>query len=197
MKKKVPAPILRLCGLVCIFILAAVAYGPAQDAWINEVEFAPFIVMPEELLYRIIDGDEGLYIVDIRPREAWEKVPNRWKWRCKICDQEFDSPYEAQRHVTEDCLPTRGCARCGLSLNGMRWQAKYCSASCRVMDSRDRGAGVPTRRTNKRVAVKVGATTTTTVERSTSVVDYCDHCRANRPHHQMPDGYWVCDKCGK
>ena len=74
MKKKVPAPILRLCGLVCIFILAAVAYGPAQDAWINEVEFAPFIVMPEELLYRIIDGDEGLYIVDIRPREAWEKI---------------------------------------------------------------------------------------------------------------------------
>ena len=130
-----------------------------------------------------------------KARQPWEKVPNKWKWRCKICDRDFDSTYEAEKHIVEDCLPTRGCARCQCSLKGMRWQTKYCSASCRVMDSRDRNAGKPTRAMKKQAAARATATANCKAVVK-SVLDWCDHCNRRQLHRQMPDGYWECENCG-
>ena len=72
------------------------------------------------------------------PQKAWEKVPNKPLYRCKICGQPFETDRQAWAHVEQDCIPCRECAYCGGSLYGKRWHARFCSPSCRVMGSRKR-----------------------------------------------------------
>ena len=60
------------CAAVFLLLTAAVP-AVTQDVWINEIEFAPYIVMPEELLYMIADGRSDFLIVDIRSRESYER----------------------------------------------------------------------------------------------------------------------------
>ncbi|HUT65950.1 MAG TPA: rhodanese-like domain-containing protein [Spirochaetota bacterium] len=58
------------CAIVFFLLFAAVPAMP-QDVWINEIEFAPYIIMPEELLYKIIGGENDYLIIDIRPAEDY------------------------------------------------------------------------------------------------------------------------------
>jgi rhodanese-related sulfurtransferase len=54
-----------------VILLCVTARAVPQDVWINELEFAPYIVMPEELLYRIIDGEHDCLVIDIRSKESY------------------------------------------------------------------------------------------------------------------------------
>jgi rhodanese-related sulfurtransferase len=38
-----------------------------QDTFTNEIEFASYIIMPEELLYRVAAGEGAYLLIDIRP----------------------------------------------------------------------------------------------------------------------------------
>jgi len=58
------------CAIV-FFLLFAAAPAVPQDVWINEIEFAAYIIMPEELLYKIIGGENGCLVIDIRPVEDY------------------------------------------------------------------------------------------------------------------------------
>jgi rhodanese-related sulfurtransferase len=56
---------------IVFFLLSAAVPALPQDVWINEIEFAPYIIMPEKLLYMIIDGENDYLLIDIRPAEDY------------------------------------------------------------------------------------------------------------------------------
>lgn len=60
----------RFTLIAVLFLSTTAVTALPQESLINEIEFAPFIVMPEELLHRFV-GEEGIYrLVDIRP---WDR----------------------------------------------------------------------------------------------------------------------------
>jgi rhodanese-related sulfurtransferase len=65
--------IAALCPPVALALYFLFVTTPAapQDVWINEIEFAPYIIMPEELLYRIIGGKSDYLILDIREQDSY------------------------------------------------------------------------------------------------------------------------------
>jgi rhodanese-related sulfurtransferase len=56
---------------LALVLLCAAVPAAVQDVWINEIEFAPYIIMPEELLYKIIGGENDYLVIDIRPAEDY------------------------------------------------------------------------------------------------------------------------------
>jgi rhodanese-related sulfurtransferase len=54
----------RIAALYAVITVISVP-SFAQDIFVNEFEFAPYIVMPETLLYKLLDKDTDFVICDV------------------------------------------------------------------------------------------------------------------------------------
>ncbi|UCB45949.1 MAG: rhodanese-like domain-containing protein [Spirochaetota bacterium] len=59
-------------SLFALIILIA-SSSIAQDTFINEIEFSPYIAMPESLLYKLINKDTDFIIYDVRAPESFKR----------------------------------------------------------------------------------------------------------------------------
>ncbi|MBN2324615.1 MAG: rhodanese-like domain-containing protein [Spirochaetes bacterium] len=90
-----------MTALFCFFLVFAVlAVAPAalpQESFINEIEFAPYIIMPEELLYRVAAGEGTYLIVDIRQADRFSKGHVRGAIRLEWPHEKTDSAESNER----------------------------------------------------------------------------------------------------
>ena len=70
-KKRGPVTPRRIFFAAFLFIAAVAADVFPQESFVNEIEFAPYIVMPEEILYRLAE-DRAFILYDIRPSTSYE-----------------------------------------------------------------------------------------------------------------------------
>ncbi len=63
--------IFRIAFVVSLLFSCGAVTALPQESLIREIEFAPFIVMPEELLHRFTAGEGTYLLVDIRPADRF------------------------------------------------------------------------------------------------------------------------------